>query len=72
MPAGQALAVEDSVPGARSAVAAGIRTVGNLTFVPPQERDARRWALVDAGVVSTMTAWDELAAMLIPAGSPRR
>jgi beta-phosphoglucomutase-like phosphatase (HAD superfamily) len=72
VPAWQALAVEDSVPGARSAVAAGIRTVGNLTFVPPHERDARRWALVDAGVVSTVTAWDALTAMLIPAGLPRR
>ncbi|HYN96024.1 MAG TPA: HAD family hydrolase, partial [Pilimelia sp.] len=46
----QAVAIEDALPGVQSAVAAGIPTVGNLTFVPPGERAARRAAFVDAGV----------------------
>ncbi len=60
----QAVAVEDSVPGAQSAVAAGIRTIGNLTFVPPAERDARRAALFGAGVLAVVESWDELATLL--------
>jgi beta-phosphoglucomutase-like phosphatase (HAD superfamily) len=61
----QAVAVEDSLPGAQSAVAAGIRTVGNLTFVPPAGRDARRAALFEAGVVVVIESWEELATMLL-------
>ena len=38
---GQCLAVEDSVPGAQSACAAGFPTVGNVTFVPPTPRVVR-------------------------------
>jgi HAD superfamily hydrolase (TIGR01509 family) len=52
-----ALAVEDAVPGAQSAVAAGLRTVGMLCFVPPVE-------LERAGVSVLVDSWDELAALL--------
>jgi beta-phosphoglucomutase-like phosphatase (HAD superfamily) len=62
---GQALAVEDSVPGAQSAVAAGIATVGNLTFVPIPERDERREALTEVGVEVVIESWDELSGLLI-------
>ncbi|WP_205697639.1 HAD family phosphatase [Conexibacter sp. SYSU D00693] len=58
--AAQALAVEDSVPGAQSAVAAGIPTIGNLCFVQLPERDERRVALLEAGVATVVTSWDEV------------
>jgi len=70
--AGQTIAVEDSLPGAKSAVAAGIATVGNLTFVPAEEREERRQSLRDAGVVAFVESWDELATMILttaPAGA---
>lgn len=59
-----ALAVEDSVPGARSAIAAGIPTIGNVGFVPADERAARVRALRDEGVVAIVTSWQEIAAAL--------
>ncbi len=55
-----ALAVEDSVAGATSAVAAGIPTIGNLQFVQPAERDERRRLLTDCGVVSIVSSWSEV------------
>jgi beta-phosphoglucomutase-like phosphatase (HAD superfamily) len=58
--AGQALAVEDAVPGVQSAVAAGIETVGNLTFVPAGEREARRRALLEAGAGTIIESWSAL------------
>jgi beta-phosphoglucomutase-like phosphatase (HAD superfamily) len=61
VPVQQCLAVEDSLPGARSAVAAGIATVGNLAFVPDGEREARRRGLTEIGVVSVIESWKELA-----------
>jgi beta-phosphoglucomutase-like phosphatase (HAD superfamily) len=61
----QAVAVEDSLPGAQSAVAAGIATVGNLVFVPPAERDERRAGLLRAGVITVIESWDELATTLL-------
>jgi hypothetical protein len=54
------------VPGVRSAVGAGITTVGNLTFVPEAERDERRRALFAAGAASAVESWTELAALLLP------
>jgi beta-phosphoglucomutase-like phosphatase (HAD superfamily) len=74
VPVGQALAVEDSLPGAQSALAAGIATVGNLTFVPPGERDTRRGGLVEAGVAVVIQSWAELAAILLEpeTGRPAR
>jgi beta-phosphoglucomutase-like phosphatase (HAD superfamily) len=65
VPVGQALAVEDSEPGAQSAVAAGITTAGNLTFVPAAERDQRREALTSAGVAMVVESWDDLATLLL-------
>jgi beta-phosphoglucomutase-like phosphatase (HAD superfamily) len=62
---GQALAVEDSLPGAQSAVAAGIATVGNVAFVAPGEREQRRQALLEIGVTTVIRSWEELAGMLL-------
>jgi len=56
----QAVAVEDSVPGAQSAVAAGIATIGNLQFVPPAEREEREGQLRDVGVAAVVTSWSEV------------
>ncbi|KAB1912115.1 HAD family phosphatase [Micromonospora sp. AMSO31t] len=67
----EGLAVEDSVPGARSAVAAGFPTVGNVMFVPEAERADRIEALRRAGVFAVVTSWRELADLLLPAvGAP--
>lgn len=56
----RAVAVEDSVPGAQSAVAAGIATIGNLQFVHPEEREQREKQLRDTGVVAVVTSWSEV------------
>ncbi|MGY1783678.1 HAD family hydrolase [Geodermatophilus sp. SYSU D00698] len=63
---GQGLAVEDSVPGALSAVRAGCPTVGNLLFVQPAERAEREAALWEAGVLAVVSSWQELADLLLP------
>jgi HAD superfamily hydrolase (TIGR01509 family) len=60
------LAVEDSVPGALSAVRAGCPTVGNLLFVPAAERAERAAALTDAGVLTVVDTWQQLADLLLP------
>ena len=60
------LAVEDSVPGALSAVRAGCPTVGNLLFVPAAERALRAAALTDAGVLTVISSWQQLADLLLP------
>lgn len=60
----QGLAVEDSVAGVTSAVAAGYATVGNLMFVPPDERASRRAELVDAGAIAITDSWQALTAGL--------
>jgi beta-phosphoglucomutase-like phosphatase (HAD superfamily) len=62
----QGLAVEDSLPGALSAVRAGCPTVGNLRFVAPAERAERAAQLREAGVVAVVSSWDELTALLLP------
>jgi HAD superfamily hydrolase (TIGR01509 family) len=62
--ASNALAVEDSVPGALSAVAAGFATIGNVAFVPASERRERVDALYDAGVAAVVNSWSELEALL--------
>jgi beta-phosphoglucomutase-like phosphatase (HAD superfamily) len=65
----QGLAVEDSVPGVRSAVAAGCPTVGNLLFVQEGERDARAADLREAGALAVVTSWTQLAELVLqPAG----
>ena len=58
------LAVEDSLTGTRSAVAAGVPTVGNLTFVPEAERDERARALREAGAAAIVRSWHEVEALL--------
>jgi HAD superfamily hydrolase (TIGR01509 family) len=62
----EGLAVEDSVPGVRSAVAAGCPTVGNLIFVPPAEQAERAAALTDAGALTIVSSWQELADLVLP------
>ena len=61
----EGIAVEDSVNGARSAVAAGYRTVGTVQFVPAADRAARRQALAEAGVAAVVSSWAELAELLV-------
>jgi HAD superfamily hydrolase (TIGR01509 family) len=60
------MAVEDSVPGVLSAVAAGCPTVGNLLFVPPAEQAERAAALTDAGALAVVSSWRELADLILP------
>ena len=60
----EATAVEDSVAGATSAVAAGIPTIGNLQFVQQPERAARRAALEQVGVVAVVESWSEVLDLL--------
>jgi beta-phosphoglucomutase-like phosphatase (HAD superfamily) len=62
----EAVAVEDSLPGAQSAVAAGIPTVGNLQFVLEDERAERRERLEALGVVAVISSWGELEGLLSP------
>ena len=61
-----ALAIEDSLPGALSAVRAGCPTIGNLAFVAPSERDRRTKDLLDAGVLTVVGSWTELSNLLLP------
>jgi len=60
------LAVEDSLPGAGSAVAAGCPTIGNLLFVAPEEREERAAVLESAGVLAVVSSWQEIADLLLP------
>jgi beta-phosphoglucomutase-like phosphatase (HAD superfamily) len=61
----RALAIEDSVPGAQSAVAAGYRTIGNVQFVPHAERSQRMAALEAVGVVAMISSWSDLCDVLL-------
>lgn len=60
----EGLAVEDSTVGARSAVAAGIPTIGNLQFVHPAERDEREAQLRAVGVDAIIRSWSEVEQLL--------
>jgi beta-phosphoglucomutase-like phosphatase (HAD superfamily) len=62
----EAIAVEDSVAGVQSAVAAGFQTVGNLAFVPQAERAGRADRLRAAGAFAIVASWDELEDLLQP------
>jgi beta-phosphoglucomutase-like phosphatase (HAD superfamily) len=66
IPPAAGLAVEDSVAGTLSAVRAGCPTVGNLLFVQPQERAEREAALREAGALTVVGSWQELADLLLP------
>jgi beta-phosphoglucomutase-like phosphatase (HAD superfamily) len=72
--AGQALAVEDSVPGVQAAVGAGFPALGNLTFVPPAVRPGRRAALTRAGTSRIAESWYQIEDLLLSpaAGTGRR
>ena len=61
----QGLAIEDSVAGVTSAVAAGYLTVGNLMCVPADERRCRSEELFDAGAVAIADSWRALADVLL-------
>lgn len=50
----EGLAIEDSVNGTLSAVAAGYRTIGTVQFVPAAERATRADQLVEAGAVAVV------------------
>lgn len=63
---GEAVAVEDAVPGAQSAIAAGFPTIGCLMFVPAGERAERAEALRVAGVCAVADSWAEIEALLAP------
>jgi beta-phosphoglucomutase-like phosphatase (HAD superfamily) len=60
----RAVAVEDAVPGVRSAVAAGIATIGNVCFVADGERAGRARALREAGAFTVVASWDEVEAVV--------
>jgi beta-phosphoglucomutase-like phosphatase (HAD superfamily) len=60
-----AVAIEDSVPGVDSALAAGYRTIGNVTYVPDDERQDRTEALLAAGATLVVSSWTELEAVLL-------
>ncbi|MEE6137158.1 HAD-IA family hydrolase [Mycobacterium sp. 050128] len=66
----QGLAIEDSVAGVASAVAAGYPTVGNLMFLLPDERDCRRAELIDAGAIAITESWRALADFLLLSAVP--
>jgi beta-phosphoglucomutase-like phosphatase (HAD superfamily) len=60
----QGLAVEDSVNGTLSAVAAGYRTIGTVQFVPAGERAARADQLLAAGALAVVADLRELEELL--------
>jgi beta-phosphoglucomutase-like phosphatase (HAD superfamily) len=60
----QAVAIEDSVNGARSAVAAGYATIGILQFVPQTDRQARAEALREVGVADVVESWADAEGLL--------
>ena len=60
----QGLAIEDSVPGVQSAVAAGFTTIGNVAFVAPDERAARTAVLQAAGAARVVCSWADLEELL--------
>jgi HAD superfamily hydrolase (TIGR01509 family) len=68
--AGEALAIEDSPTGVRSAVAAGVATVGIVCFVPPNEVAARTSELVDAGAGTVVDDWRGISALLLGHAEP--
>jgi HAD superfamily hydrolase (TIGR01509 family) len=63
--AGQGLAIEDSATGVRSAVAAGLPTIGNVRFVAAEERVERIEELVSAGAFAVVSSWLMLEELLV-------
>jgi HAD superfamily hydrolase (TIGR01509 family) len=60
----EGLAVEDSLPGAQAAIAAGFPTIGNVRFVALDERQRRIDELQLAGVHAVVSSWCGLADLL--------
>ncbi len=60
----EAVAVEDSINGALSAVAAGYPTIGILQFVPDADRRARAEALHEVGVAAVVESWAAVEGLL--------
>jgi HAD superfamily hydrolase (TIGR01509 family) len=60
----QAVAIEDSVNGALSAVAAGFPTIGTVQFVPAGERSVRMDELRVAGVAAVVDDWSQVLSVL--------
>lgn len=60
----EALAVEDAASGVLSATRAGIPVVGNLCFVPAEERADREAELLRAGAAAVVADWSGLEALL--------
>ncbi len=63
----EGLAVEDAVAGVRSAAGAGFPCVGNLLFVPEDERAERATALLAAGADVLVEDWAALEERLASA-----
>src|SRR4051794_1122709 len=63
--ADESVALEDSTTGVRSAVAAGIATIGVVCYVPPDERAERVSGLLAAGAALVVSTWDELRDVLL-------
>jgi HAD superfamily hydrolase (TIGR01509 family) len=61
---GEALAIEDSPTGVLSAVSAGVPTVGNVRFVPADEREDRIKELASAGALAVVPSWRALEKLL--------
>jgi len=61
-----ALAIEDSVTGVTSAIAAGFPTVGNLHYVSPDDRRKARAELLHAGAAFVVGSWPQLVDLLMP------
>ena len=59
----EAVAVEDSATGVRSAVAAGFPVVGLVQFVPAAEREERAAALREAGAEAIAESWEAVEAL---------
>jgi HAD superfamily hydrolase (TIGR01509 family) len=68
----EGVAVEDSVVGVQAAVAAGFATVGNVQFVPAEERTARVEQLMAAGAFHVVHTWADLSEVLAGASATAR
>jgi beta-phosphoglucomutase-like phosphatase (HAD superfamily) len=62
---GESIAIEDSSTGVKSAVAAGLRTIGIVAFVAPDEQEQRIRELAEAGAELVVQTWAELGGVLL-------
>ncbi|MEU0786930.1 HAD family phosphatase [Streptomyces sp. NPDC006173] len=62
----QAIALEHSVNGTRSAITAGIHTAGIVQFVPAEERTTRRSQLLAAGAQWVADSWGHFTQAVLP------